>query len=124
MGLEPPWSVSAVLRSALIVFIADLLHPVNDLAIKRFLKGDMGHGSGWRSAMPVFLPRRRPDHVPRMNRLDRTIPTLCTAAPSRHDQGLAQRVGVPGGARTRLEGHPASTPTPRTSCPHHRIHPH
>src|SRR5262249_26327143 len=108
-------------RSALILFIADLLHPVHDRAIKRFLQSNVGHGRGGCSAMPVFLPRRGPDHVSWMNRLDRTIPALRTAAPCRHDQGLAQRVGMPGGARTRLEGHAGGAHMCRIGCLNQRV---
>src|SRR5260370_40450975 len=74
--------VRNVLRSGLILFITHLFHPVNGLAIKLFQKADMGHGSGWRTAMPVFLPRRAPDHVPCMNPLPRTTPPLRSPAPS------------------------------------------
>ena len=45
--------------------------------------------------MPMFLTRRDPDHVTRPNFLDRAAPALYQAAASRHDQSLAQRVGVP-----------------------------
>src|SRR5258708_22821736 len=124
---SPHWSqrrdclVRNVLRSGLILFITDLFHPGNGLAIKLFLKSDMGYGSGWRSAMPVFLRRRAPDHVPWMNLLDRTIPALRAAAPSGHEQGLAQRVGVPSSASTRLECHTGTLHTRRIGYLKQRI---
>ncbi len=55
----------------------------------------MRHRRGWRSTVPMLLARREPDHVARPNFLDRAAPALHPAAASRHDQGLAQRVGVP-----------------------------
>src|SRR5947207_15748347 len=60
------------LRSCLVLFVADLFHPVNSLAIELFLNGDMRHGGGWRSPVPVFLTRPEPDHVTRSNVLYRT----------------------------------------------------
>ena len=43
----------------------------------------------------MLLTRRDPDHVTRPDFLDRAAPALRPAAAGRHDQGLAQRVGVP-----------------------------
>jgi len=45
--------------------------------------------------MPMFLPRREPDHIPWSNVLDRTTQALDPAEALRHDQRLAQRMGVP-----------------------------
>ncbi len=79
--------------SALVLFVADRFHPVNDLAVELFLNSDVGHGCGWRGAVPMFLSRREPDHVTRSNVLDWTTPALDPATASRHDQRLAK----PGG---------------------------
>ena len=57
-----------------------------------------------RSAMPVLLPGREPDHVARPDLLDRSALALHPAAAGGDDQRLAQRMGVPRGARARLEG--------------------
>src|SRR2546427_2583470 len=92
--------------SGLVLFVADLLHPVNGPTVKTFLNGDVRHGRGWRGPVPMFLPRREPDHITRMNVLDRATPALDPPEALRHDQGLAQRVAVPGGASARLEGDP------------------
>src|SRR6266699_4552583 len=91
----------AALRAVL--FVANFFHPVNGQACEALLNGDVRHGRGGRGAVPVFLPRLKPDHVPRMNVLNRTTPALGPATASRHDQGLAQRVAVPGGPSARLE---------------------
>jgi len=82
----------AAARSGLVLFVADLFHPVGGLAVETFLNGDMRHSRGWRGAVPVFLTRLEPDHVTWPNVLDRTTPALYPAAASRHDQVLAQRV--------------------------------
>jgi hypothetical protein len=89
--------------SGQVLFVADFFHPVNGLAVEAFLNGDVRHGRSGRGAVPVFLPRRKPDHVPPMNVLDRPTPALNPAEARRHVQRLAQRVGVPGGSRSRLE---------------------
>jgi xanthine dehydrogenase YagT iron-sulfur-binding subunit len=68
--------------------------------------------------MPMFHSWRDPHDVTRSDFLNRAIPLLDQADACRDAQGLAQRVGVPGGACTRLErddaaayssGRPAST---------------
>src|SRR5262249_24319824 len=78
-----------------VLFVADRFHPVHRLAVELFLDGDVRHGRGRRGAVPVLLARREPDHVARPDLLDRAAPALGQAAAGRHDQGLAQRVGVP-----------------------------
>src|SRR5437764_9434259 len=83
------------LLSRLVLFVADLLHPVDGLAVEPFLNGDVRHGRGWSGTVPMFLTRREPDHVPRSDFLDWTTPALDPATASRHDQGLAQWVAVP-----------------------------
>jgi hypothetical protein len=52
--------------------------------------------------MPVLLAKGEPHHVTRTALLDRATPALCEAAASRHNQSLAQRVGVPRRPRARL----------------------
>ena len=51
-----------------------------------------------------FSPGREPDDVARPDFLDRAALALHPAAAGRDDQRLAQRMGVPGGARAGLEG--------------------
>src|SRR5437660_7271637 len=92
-------------RSSLILFVADLFHPVSGLAIELLLDSDMCHRRGWRGAVPMFLTWREPDHIPRPNFLNRTAPALCPATASRYDQRLTQRVAMPCCARAGLERH-------------------
>ena len=53
--------------------------------------------------VPVLFARREPHHVAGPDFLDRPALPLHPAAAAGHDQRLAQRVGVPRGACTRLE---------------------
>src|SRR5207253_10940740 len=53
-----------------ILFVADLFHPVDQLAVQRFLNGDMSHRGHRRSAVPMLLARRKPDHIAWPNFLD------------------------------------------------------
>jgi len=49
----------------LVLFVADLFHPVGGLAIELFLNGDMGHGPGRRGTMPMlFTPWNPKPHHP------------------------------------------------------------
>src|SRR5258708_21878822 len=50
-------------RSLPVLLIADLFHPGDNLTVELFLNGDVGHGRGRRSPMPVLLARREPDHI-------------------------------------------------------------
>src|ERR1019366_7203231 len=51
----------------------------------------------------MLLTRRKPDHVAGPDLLDGATPAPGETAASRHDQGLAQRVGVPSRPSTGLE---------------------
>src|ERR1700722_8237789 len=90
-------------RSALVLLVADLFHPLHRLAVERLLDGDVGHGGGGRGAMPMFLARREDHDVARTNLLDRAAFALRPAAAHRDDEDLTERVRMPGGARSRLE---------------------
>src|SRR2546430_6264906 len=92
MVILPP-----VLGGRLVLFVADLLHPVDDLAVEVFLDCDVSHGGGRRRAMPVLLARRAPDDVARSNHSDWTTPALHEPAAGRDDQGLTPRMGGPCG---------------------------
>src|SRR5215475_4421677 len=54
--------------------------------------------------MPMLLAGWRPDHVAGTDLLCRLPPGLNPAAAGGDDQGLAQRMGVPGAAGAGLEG--------------------
>src|SRR5690348_11289638 len=96
--------LSKLRRTGEVLRVADVLHPVDDLAVERFLDGDVGHRRGRRGAMPVAVARRAEDHVAGADLLDRAVLALRPAAAGRDDEYLAQRMRVPGRARARLEG--------------------
>ena len=62
--------------------VADLLHPIDDLVVELFLDGDVGHGRGWRGAVPVLLAGREPDDVARADFLHRSAFALHPAEPA------------------------------------------
>ncbi len=51
----------------------------------------------------MFFARWKPDHVPWTNFFYRASPALCPAKALRHNQGLAQGVGMPGGSCARFK---------------------
>src|SRR5262245_18639807 len=57
-----------------VLLVADLLQPVDDLAVEPFLNGDVGHRGRWRGPVPVLFSGRTRDHVPRPDLLDRPPP--------------------------------------------------
>src|SRR6266566_3865233 len=94
-----------LVASAQVLFVANFVHPVDNLAVELFLNGNVRHRRGRRGAVPMLLPRRNPDHVTRPNFLDRTSPALDPAAAGRDDESLTERVRVPCGPRARLESY-------------------
>ena len=82
-------------QSLVVLFVAYVLQPIDDLAVELFLDGGMRHGRGRSGTVPMLLARREPDHVAGMDFLDRAALPLDPAATGRDDQGLPQRVGVP-----------------------------
>src|SRR5579864_7908058 len=93
------------LRRTLILFVANVLHPVDNFSIELFLNGDVCHGRSWRGSMPVLLAGRKPDHITRADFFHRPAPSLRAAAARRDDERLSKRMRVPCGARAGLEVH-------------------
>jgi len=89
----------------LVLFVTDLFHPVDHLAIELFLNGNVRHGSGWRGTVPMFFPGREPDDIARMDLLDGTALALHSPATACDNQGLSKGMGMPCGACTGLEGY-------------------
>src|SRR5438552_2603137 len=83
------------LQASPVLFVTDLLQPVNCLSVEMFLNGDVRHGRGRRGAVPMLLTWRKPDHVTGPDFFDGTFPTLHAPAASGYDQGLTQRMRVP-----------------------------
>src|SRR5207248_3059417 len=103
--LGPTLNFSACQFSAfsLILFIRNLFHPVDRLAVQRFLNSDMSHRGRRCRAVPMLLAGCKPDHITWPNFLDRAALALHPAEAGRDDQRLAEWMGMPGGAGTRLE---------------------
>src|SRR5438445_6976068 len=87
-----------------VLLIAHLFQPFDVPAVDRLLNGDMRHGVRRGGAMPMLHARRRPYDVARLDLLLLASLLLHPAGAGRHDQGLAERMGVPCRARARLEG--------------------
>ena len=90
--------------SALVLLVANLLHPFDRLALERLLDGDMGHGGGRRRAVPMFLAGSEDHDVARADLLDRPALASRAAATCGDDKDLTERVRMPGGARAGFEG--------------------
>src|ERR1700752_2552092 len=103
-------------RSGLVLFVADLFHPVGGLAVETFLDGDVRHGRGRRGTVPMFLARREPDDVPRPDFFNLPAPALCASAAGSHDQGLAERMRVPRGSRAGFERDTGTGHASRRGC--------
>src|SRR6516164_5278469 len=54
-----------------VLFVADVLHPVDDPAIERLRNGYVGHCRRGRGAVPVLLAWCKPHDVARRNVFDR-----------------------------------------------------
>src|SRR4051812_41790953 len=93
-SVERPWH----LHAAAVLFVGDMLHPSGAASVQRLGDGDVGHRAGRRGAMPVPDPRRDRDNIARAHLLHRATVLLHPTAASSDDQGLAQRMRVPGRA--------------------------
>src|SRR2546423_9115353 len=86
-----------------VLFVADLFHPVDGLAVELLLDGDMSHCRRGRCSMPVLLTGRKPDDIARPDFLDGPTPMLRPAAAGRHNQCLTEWMSVPCGPCARFE---------------------
>jgi hypothetical protein len=86
-------------NSGPILGVGDLLHPVDASPVQRLRDCDMRHCRGGGRAVPVSRARREPDDVAGKDIFLRAAFHLHPAAAGGDDQRLAQRMGVPGGAR-------------------------
>src|SRR5215831_14757885 len=89
--------------SPAVLLVRDFFHPIDGLAVERFLNGNVRHRRGWRRAVPVLLARRKPNDIARTDFLNAAALALHPAAARRDDQSLAQGVRMPGRTRARLE---------------------
>ncbi len=117
-------NVDAYILSPPVLLVGDLLQPVHGLAVELLVNGDVRHPVRCGGPVPMLLARRNPHHVARPDLLPRPAPALGPAAAGDHDQGLAQRVGVPGGPGSRLEGDRGAGCARRSGGLEQRIDPH
>ena len=94
---------------AVVFLVRDRLHPRDVIAVERFLHGNVGHGVRRRSAMPMLLAWRNPDHVTGLYLPYRTALGLKAADAGDDIQRLPERMRMPIGSRAWLEGHPAGS---------------
>ena len=57
--------------SPAVLLVGDLFHPLDDLAVERFLNGDMRHGGSRRGTVPVPHAGWKPDDIAWPDFLDR-----------------------------------------------------
>ena len=86
-----------------VLFVADVLQPIHDLAVESLLNRDMSHGRGRCCSMPMFLAGCKPNHISGMDFLNRTACPLGPSAARRDNQSLSQGMGMPSGTRSRLK---------------------
>jgi hypothetical protein len=71
------------------LFVVDVLHPLDRLALESFLNGDMAHCCAGTRAMPVLFAWWKPHDVASAYLLDRAARALRAPRASSHDQCLA-----------------------------------
>lgn len=86
-----------------IILVRHLVHPHDVHAVERFLDSDVRHRRRRGGAVLVLVARRAPYDVACTDLYFRFALALRPTATCRDDQRLPQRMGVPCGARTRLE---------------------
>jgi len=89
--------------SRLVFFVGDLFHPIDNLAVQSFLNGDMSHGRGGGSTMPMLLAGREPHDIAGPYLLDGSACALGPAAASRDDENLTEWMTMPSCPRAGLE---------------------
>src|SRR5216684_1128297 len=82
-------------RSLAVLFVADLFHPVDVLAVERFRNRNMRHAGRRCRTMPVLLAGRKPNDVAGMDFFDRSALALRPAKTAGDDRRLTERMGVP-----------------------------
>jgi hypothetical protein len=96
-------SASSLFAPCAVLLVADLFHPPNVLPVNLLLNGDMRHTIGGGRTMPMFHARRYPYDITRLDLLLFTTLLLHPACAGSHDQGLTERMGMPGRAGAGLK---------------------
>jgi hypothetical protein len=91
-------------RLRVVFLVADVLAPGHGAAaVVDFLHSEVRHEPIRRRAVPVFLAGLEVDAVARTDDLERAAPPLAAPDAFGDIDGLAERVGVPGGPCARRE---------------------
>ncbi len=103
------WSIAVngnrlTARLSPVLLFADVFQPSHGCAGEPFLNRDVRHGGGVGGAVPVRFTGREPDDVAGEDVFARAAEALSPSSAAGHDQGLAEGVGVPGGAGAGFEG--------------------
>ena len=101
---------------AAVLVVGHVLQPIDHLAIQTFLDGDVRHCRRRRSAVPMLLARRKPDHIARPDfstgppqRCTRPTPAVTiSVCPS----GWVCQAVRAAGRKSRWRQCPAPAPTP------------
>ena len=88
-----PFNATALVSRVL--FFRYFFQPLDVVPILFFSHGNMGHGNAGRGSVPVFDIWREPDRIAGADLLNRPTLHLNPADPSRNDQSLPQRMGMP-----------------------------
>src|SRR3954451_15914557 len=91
-------------RSAVVLLVGYLFHPVHRLTVLHLCDGDVRHRAIGRGAVPVLLTGLEPDDVAGADLLDRPALVLHAAKSGGDEKRLAQRMRVPRSPRAWLEG--------------------
>ena len=91
-------------RLPLVLLLTDVFQPVHGFAVEGFGDGDVGEGGGGGGAVPVFFAGREPDDVAGVDGFHGAAEALDAAGAGGDDEGLAEGMGVPGGAGAGLKG--------------------
>src|SRR5439155_2366099 len=74
---------------------SNVLHPIDDFPVQRFLNGNVSHRSRQCRPVPMLFVRRKPDDIARPDFLDRPAPTLRPSKARRDDQRLTEWMCMP-----------------------------
>src|ERR1700689_5519532 len=93
----------------LVLLVADLLQPVDMLAVERFLNSDVNHVRRRAGAVPMLFVGRYPDDIAGTHFAQRSAPDLHAADTGGDAKRLTERMGVPIGPCGRFEVHEGRT---------------
>ena len=96
-----PFNATALVSRVL--FFRYFFQPLNVVPILFFCHENMSHANAGRGSVPVFDVWREPDRIAGKDLLNRPTLHLNSADPSRNDQSLPQRMGMPCRTGSRLE---------------------